>query len=671
MSGQVAAQPVTRASSRAISRVPYLPGLDGMRALAVVAVMLYHADTSWLPGGFLGVEVFFIISGYLITLLLVAEHEKRNAVSLKQFWIRRARRLLPAIIVLMGLVVTYAALFARDELGRLRGDVVAGLLYVTNWYQIWIGAGYTAQNEFAPLRHLWSLAVEEQFYVFWPLVMVVVLRVGRDRLPRVGLWMIGLSLLITIVVAMLYHPGPVGTCDVTPDAYFHAFGRCFSKLDTLYLSTPTRMSGILLGAGMAMWWRPLAIARGPIGRRGHVVDALALLGLVALGWLMWIVQLSEAKVDLGQVAGRLLFQGGFLLTGITTVLVIAAVSHPRAVTGRLLGNRVLLWIGTRSYGLYLFHWPVYQAIRKEAGIPLSPLQFVFAMAITVVLTEMSFRIIEAPVRTRQFLPALRVRLNAASPDRRRQVVAGGVLALLLPVFAGVSLVTADVKPTDIEAALQEGEDATVDVADLLGTSTTLFSDGSVSAGDSTPANGSADPDGTGKDPAATKAPTTPAPTTLPPQPIDVFAVGDSVMLGAAPNLSDRGAVVDAAVSRQGSTGADILTQLRDAGLLGNAVVIHLGTNGEMSQTTVDRMMDAVAQVPLVVALTVRADRGWTAGNNALIRALPASRPNVILLDWEIESAACPGNCFASDGIHLNPPGRAYYTDLIWKALGRA
>src|SRR6187551_3917743 len=151
-------------ASSNISRVPYMPGLDGMRALAVVTVMIYHANSTWLKGGFLGVEVFFVISGYLITLLLISEKEQTNHVDMKHFWIRRARRLLPALFVMLFLLTIWTALFERSTLGKLRGDVVAALGYGSNWYQVYTGQGYSAANDFAPLRHLWSLAVEEQFY---------------------------------------------------------------------------------------------------------------------------------------------------------------------------------------------------------------------------------------------------------------------------------------------------------------------------------------------------------------------------------------------------------------------------------------------------------------------------------------------------------------------------
>src|SRR3954451_6722456 len=221
--------------ARPVSAVPYLPGLDGMRALAVLAVMVYHANPSWLPGGFLGVEVFFVISGYLITLMLIGEHERSGTVSLRHFYMRRARRLLPALYVLLIGLTFYTALFRREALGQLRGDVLAALTYTSNWYQIWVGQGYTASGDFAPLRHLWSLAVEEQFYLLWPLVMIGLIRLGRRRLPQMAGYLAATALLITIVTAVLYHPGPIETCATTPGAYWNIAGRCISKADTLYL----------------------------------------------------------------------------------------------------------------------------------------------------------------------------------------------------------------------------------------------------------------------------------------------------------------------------------------------------------------------------------------------------------------------------------------------------
>ena len=270
-----------------ISRVPYLPGLDGLRAIAVVAVMVYHASSDWLPGGFLGVDVFFVISGYLITLLLIAEHEKTGRVHLGHFWLRRARRLLPALFLMLLLLVTYTAIFRSDALGQLRGDVLGGVFYVSNWYQIAVGAGYTAAGDFAPLRHLWSLAVEEQFYLIWPLVMVALLRRGDRRIAGAAKWLVLVSVVITAATALAYHRGTIGECDVTPEAYWTLGERCVSKADALYLSTITRAPGLLLGSAFAMVWRPMAIMRSPMRTKARLLDVVALAGLAGLVAMFW------------------------------------------------------------------------------------------------------------------------------------------------------------------------------------------------------------------------------------------------------------------------------------------------------------------------------------------------------------------------------------------------
>lgn len=700
-----------------ISRVPYLPGLDGMRALAVLSVMVYHANSTWLSGGFLGVEVFFIISGYLITLLLIAEHERTGQVKLGQFWLRRARRLLPALFTMMALVMVACALFMRDELGKLRGDVVAGLLYVSNWYQIWTGQGYTASADFAPLRHLWSLAVEEQFYLIWPLVMLLILRRGRSRLPRIGAWLFVIALAIALVTAVLYQPGVIGTPTATPDQYFDIAGRHLTRTDTLYLSTITRSGGILMGAGFAMWWRPYAVMRSPLRNRAAMFDVVAFAGLGALGLLMWQLHVTLQSNE-GLEGDAWLFRGGFLLTGLVTIVVIAAVTHLRSLSGRVLGNRVFNWIGLRSYGLYLYHWPVYQFIRKEAGIGLTLPKFAVALVITFAITELSYRCIETPIRSGRLREWVRINLRGRpTPQaalRRRRALAGGVLALALPVFAGISLAFAPLRQSDVAQSLSAGEGAVTDVLGGLpatpsgadspdatprSTSTTDAPDAVTTTEPKPPtttapsdavATTSAppgDPTSTGSvvvDPPSSTPPPTEAPaTTVPateaptttaaarPNPFDVIAIGDSVMLGAAPALQAKGAIVDAEVNRQGTRGIEIVEYLVSSGQLPNYLVIHLGTNGPASQETLDRMITAAKDVPFILVLTVRADRGWTADNNQRIRDLEIRyQGQVHLLDWANVSNQCVDNCFYSDNIHLRPNGQQFYADQVWAALGR-
>lgn len=641
--------PTTSTAQKAtqVSRVPYLPGLDGLRALAVVAVIIYHANSSWLPGGFLGVEVFFVISGYLITLLLVAEHERTGSVSLGDFWIRRARRLLPALFVMLLLLTLWTAFFERNALGALRGDVVAGLLYGSNWFQVWVGAGYTAVNDFAPLRHLWSLAVEEQFYLIWPLVMMLILRKGRRSLPRVALWFGAISLTIVFIVGVLMPTGRIGAdCASTPESYWTIAGRCVSKVDVLYLSTPSRATGLLLGAAMALVWRPYALLRGPMKKKGRHLDPFAVGGLALLGYLIWSLHITELVGEEGTYADPWLFRGGFFLTGLATLLIIAAVAHTKSLSGEILGNPVFRAIGERSYGLYLYHWPVFQALRHETGIPLKVHEFLGAMVVTALITEFSFRFIELPIRERRFKATWASIFQQGAKNSRLPAIGMAAILIALPAFAGFSLATAENRPNEVQAALDEGESAIVDSLEEVTAITTSVAP-------------TANPDDSA--PPATEAPA---------KRYEIFALGDSVMKGAAGALAELGVVVDATQDRQGKKGADIFWQLKELGVTMDSVVIHLGTNGPMSQETLDRMMSSLTEVRTVVILTSKARRDWTAPNNERIRALPARYPNVMVLDWEREADACIGACLTQDGIHLDKDGRIFYAQLIWKALGR-
>ena len=651
--------PSTGSRTQQISRVPYLPGLDGLRALAVIAVIVYHANPSWLPGGFLGVEVFFVISGYLITLLLVAEHERDDSVDLRAFWARRARRLLPALFVMMALLVVWSAFFERDALGALRGDVIAGALYGSNWFQVWIGAGYTAVNDFAPLRHLWSLAVEEQFYVIWPVVMLIVLRAGRQRLPRVAMWFAGIAFAIAVAVALLMPSGPIGTCVETPNSFWTIGDRCISKVDLLYLSTPTRATGLLLGAALALVWRPFALLRGPMRKKGPLLDPLALIGLLGLIFLAWNSKILKLKGEEGLHADPLLFRGGLFLTGLLTLLLISAVAHQKAFSGRFLGTTALRVIGERSYGLYLFHWPVFQALRHEAGIALQLHEFIGAMAVTVVITEISYRYVELPIRERRFRESMQSLLRSGPGALRRRGAFGVLSATIVavPAFSVVSLASAELKPNLVQATLDEAEGVVIDVLDEV---TAVTSSTSVPSTTTAPAsNTSAAPEATT---------TTSTTTTVPPPLYEVFALGDSVMKGAAPVLAERGIVVDAEESRQGKLAAEIFVQLRDLGVRMNVAVVHVGTNGPMSNETLDLMMSALQEVPRVIVLTGRGNRDWIDPNNFRIRSLPERYPNVVVLDWQLVSELCSGKCFAGDGIHLDRDGRTFYADQIALAL---
>jgi peptidoglycan/LPS O-acetylase OafA/YrhL len=644
-------------STPTLSSVPYLSGLDGLRAFAVVAVMIYHADASWLPGGFLGVEVFFVLSGYLITLLLMAETEQHGRVALRAFWVRRARRLLPALFALLTAVTVYTALFRSDYLGRLRGDVVAGVLYVSNWFQLWVGAGYASGGDFAPLRHLWSLAVEEQFYLIWPLVMVLLLRRGTRQLGRTAAGLGAAAVVVVLLTSLLHHSGPIGECEVTPDAFWRFGGRCISIADSLYLSTITRSSGLLLGAAFAMLWRPVAVMRSPLRRRPVILDAVGAVGVLVLVVLVNGLHFISADPDGGgTVADGRLMRGGFALTAIASLAAIVPLVHRGSMLNRLLSMGPLVWIGTRSYGLYLYHWPIYQVLRSVAGVPLGFGRFLIAMVLTGVVAELSYRHIEMPIRRGE--PILRRPTSNRLPvEARRATIGLTAVAAMLVVYSGARLATADLQLNEIEASIAAGQLDVTSVEELLGEVTTS---GSGDLTDATTDSGSP-VDGATTDSVAIAAQR---------EPVEFLAIGDSVMLGATGVLRERGYVVNAEQNRQLSGTLDFLRQLRDLGTFGDVVVVHLGTNGPIGSANLIEFLDIVRDVPMVVMLNVRGDVDWRDSNNEALAAVDGPDDNLIVIDWLTESENCSGSCFASDGIHLSADGQVFYADTIRNVTGR-
>ena len=632
----------------------YIPSLDGIRALSVLAVIVYHANKLWLPGGFLGVEVFFVISGYLITLLLLAESEKSGTVSLKQFWLRRARRLLPALwVVLLGVVV-FAALFQREILGTLRGDVVAALFYGFNWFQIWVGTSYFTSFEFVPLRHLWSLAVEEQFYLIWPIVMLVVAKTGKRRLPIVSAVFVGAAVTLAIYMSAVYQRGAISTISDTPEQFMSLFGQSVSRVDFLFLGTLTRSSGLLLGAALAIWWRPWLLQNSRAGA-SKLFDVVGFGGLVALALMMWRYHTVIEGTDSGTVGYDLLFQGGFFLTDVASVALIAAAVHPGSkVIAKTLSNPVLVWLGRRSYGFYLFHWPVFQFYRRFAGQGLTPYEFVVLVLLALALTELSYRYIETPVRQgalSRWWAEFRQPASGAQLVRRQRRIVMVALASVLPVFGVVSLATARVALDEIAQNLSDNEGNTVDV---------LGSGQSVGGGDAT---------------SAVTATTivgqvVTATTTLDGQVIDVLAIGDSVMLGAANVLTERGVTVDAVKSRPYRQALEIANFMKSVNRLGSVVIIHLGTNNTVDELTLDEIMVPLRDVPLVLFVTVHVPSEVRQNtNNRRINELPAKYENVKVLDWYSVALAHPEYLYG-DKTHIRPAGQKVYAELMMQAIGR-
>ncbi|MGZ4806605.1 MAG: acyltransferase family protein [Ilumatobacteraceae bacterium] len=397
---------------------------------------------------------------------------------------------------------------------------------------------------------------------------------------------------------------------------------------------------------------------------------LAVVGLAGLGLLMWKLTLSGDGRQTGIRFNPWLFRGGFFLTGLATLMVIAAVTHQRAMMGRLLGNPVFNWVGTRSYGMYLYHWPIYQIIRGQAGVPMNLTQWLWAMAITLPVTEASYRFIETPIRQGRLGEWMRGdrRPRTAAAYKRRQRLAGfGIASAALVGFAGVSIAMANnqcVGQIECDSQAAKGSVLTAPPA----TDPASIASSASSATVSLAPGATVAPGQTTLPPTST---TIPATTTTILQDQGYVAFGESVMLGAKPLLDARGILTFAEVSKGPTWELEQLQLAKTKYHITHGVVIQLGTNGTVTQQQYEDMLAQLTDVPLVVMMTVKAPKPWIDGNNALIRALPATHPNVVVLDWQARAAEISGHLSASDGgIHLSDDtAKQFYLLIIEQALG--
>jgi peptidoglycan/LPS O-acetylase OafA/YrhL len=699
------------------ARLPYSPALDGLRALAVIAVLIYHAGLHWLPGGFLGVEVFFTISGYLITSLLLSEWRATDRINLGQFWLRRARRLLPALYLVVVCSLVFAVLFLPDEVAKLRADALASFAYVINWYLIFSQQSYfEAVGRPSLLRHLWSLAVEEQFYLMWPLIFVLTMTRFRKRTVLVG---VAVAALISMaLMAVLYAPS--------------------ADPSRVYYGTDTRASGILIGVALAFIWTP--------GKsQGRRIDKLPfdLIGVLAFGALV-LCGLFISEFD------DFLYRGGFILTAISTAVLIAAVVHPRGKRiAAVLGSSALVWIGLRSYGIYLWHWPVFMLTRPQLDVSLDgPALLAVRLGLTLALAVLSYHLLETPIRTGALGRSWRALQQAEGPQRRQLGLRWAGVAAVLVVFSivlGSSVVRAQPPQTPAYlaelAAIQKGMQAQAVPLSEAGTrgvgATSVVSLPIIALSEPTLApvaqfQPSATPPveasatailtvtitATPTVPAAVPLPVTatlestprptdePAgqdaerlsavrpPTAIPPTPTatatvtptqpavggvpliltpipsePITAIGDSVMLGAAPVLQQAftNIEVDAEVGRQAWTTVGLIKARKAENRLGSVVVLHLGNNGRYTEQVFNEIMQTLSDRHTVIVFNVRVPREWEAYNNDIIAKGVKAYPNVVFVDWRGVTANRP-ELFWNDGHHLRPEGARFYAGLIAEAI---
>jgi peptidoglycan/LPS O-acetylase OafA/YrhL len=581
--------------------ISYRPGLDGLRAIAVAAVFLYHSRIDWLPGGFLGVDLFFVLSGYLITSLLLVEWEARNRIDLRRFWLRRARRLLPALVVVVLGSLALAAIFARQDLGRTRSDAVSSLLYYTNWHEIIANRSYfNLMGNPSLLQHTWSLAIEEQFYILWPLILVPCLvLVGRKRMPMLVIAGIAASVALMWI---LYNP---------------------ADPSRVYYGTDSRAFLLLMGILLALVW-PW------IERMRRAVPLLELLGIAALiGSVLLFLRMQDFNPTF--------YRGGDLAAAFCFVVLIAAVAHPRTGIGPALGIAPLRWVGERSYGIYLWHWPIIVLVAGVNTRP-SPGIVLAEAALVLVAATLSFRYIEEPIRSGRLQRRL-----AQHPRRYRlEVIGAGVvglvtaLAILFVTPASLNPVSSYVNPPQVTAATH---DTNPGIGPRRHQTSGL-------SGDVKPVKLGPLPRG------------------------KILALGDSVMLGCTRQLKEalhHRVRVDATVGRQIEDTVGELQTLRRHHKLTKVVVIQVGNNGPLWGRDLVRLRRALHGIPDVVAVNVRNTTSWQdESNHALVEWVRGWR-QAHLADWY--GASTPR--MMQDGTHPWPYGCWIYARLIANTLRSA
>lgn len=665
-------------------RSRYIPALDGIRTVAVAAVVLYHLGFSWIQGGLQGVTVFFVLSGYLITHLLIVEFDGTGRIDLKDFWIRRIRRLLPAIVTVIVATAALCALFNHVMLTKMRPDIVPSLLFFNNWWQILRNVSYfDALGDPSPLTHFWSLAIEEQFYLIWPLLLLALMKVGAKR-PTIRRITLAIALVSAAAMAVLYDPA------VDPSrVYYGTDTRVFSLLLGAWLAfipegtlrleglfgraksaapssaeqaTPspqpaeaaTDTDGDVLrepefirqlvaesAANAAGTRAPIDAHAAPAKPRFRILP-IDIVGLVGLCGLVAIMLCTNGYTSFQ-------YHGGTLLCTVLTLALIAACVQPDSLLARLFALPPLVWLGKRSYGIYLWHYPLLLLMNPVSDISAKPWwMYVIQILVIVGVAELSYRFIETPFRRGawgKIMHALkhdRVALGTAA--RRNAAVLAACAAIAGVAVGGIALVP------DTSALSEEGA--------------ALLEQGADSAGDK-PAAGS--PVATNDAKAGAETPTNEQ--GFPQDSFDIVMIGDSVSVRTVPFFEQRFPYghIDALKNRQFTAGIKVYQQLLDANQAGGILVFALGTNGLMTDEQIDTLMGLAGDKRTVVFVNTRSPQPWVGATNEAIARAAERYSNVRVVDWYGFSEG-RNDLFDGDGTHLNDAGAQAYIDLVYNAV---
>lgn len=614
----------------------YITGFDGIRSIAVIGVILYHLLPNQIKGGYLGVPIFFVLSGYLITDLLQQEWAINQKINIKQFYLRRMKRLYPALIGLLLFSTTYITLFQRNLLTNIRAVIVTSLLYINNWWQIFNGMSYFDRfaNE-SPFTHIWSLAVEGQHYLFWPLLFVLLRKYLKNWWKIFGVLLLA-SVISAELMALLYVPG--------------------SDPSRVYYGTDTRIFSIWLGCALGFVW-PSTRLKQDIPEKAkqifNVAGGLSLL-LIGIAFIFWDDYLS------------FLYRGGFFLFSLFSMVLVAVTAHPGASWNKWLTNPLFTWMGKRSYGIYLYQFPImifYENKIKNVGEkPIT--NAIIELILIFGIAELSYRFIEEPFRKfdyPKFLETLK------KPAEWKKTVALPVIFVLVVSMVGI-IIAPSKSASEEQTALQQRIEKNKKIADdskkpTTATSTSSTEEATETSSSQTETEASSTEETQPKEKSENYGLSAVALERG--QNLSITGFGDSVLLDAADELQSvfPNIVVDGEVGRQLYDSIPFITDLSEKGLLGDNVLVSLGTNGAFTENQFDEVMAAFGNRQ-IYWLNVRVPtRRWQNDVNNTLGKMAEKYDNLTLIDW-YDYSNDNDDWFYEDQVHPNEEGIYYYISLV-------
>ena len=575
--------------------VRHIASIDGLRAIAVTAVVLYHLGISWIPGGFLGVDLFFVISGYVITRLILDSINQSSALDLRAFYAARLRRIYPAFIFMVVCTIIFIGVWAPEAIKRFLSDLPYALTGSINWLLVARHQDYFEAIGRPPLlQHTWSLAVELQFYLIWPIVLLTVLKYfGKKNIARIALLIAIISGVTLFLVSLQLDQANA------------------QQVSHIYFGTDTHSLGLFLGSALAVSWIPQNLSADIEKRAQDVVDAIGVIGL--LGLIAAFLFIDETNASLYRIA--------FPLAGIFGCLVIISLVHPASRFAPLISSAPFRWIGQRSYGIYIWHWVIFQVTRPSVDLTGQSWALYLARVLLVLaLADISLRWVEIPFRQGMVQNWFRgMKYRSAKVKLRQQLSIVFSVIAVLAITSSIS-VQAINKADQIAQTQVNQQEVEAESQEDLGSTTGLW------------------------------------------------VTGDSVILGIRSKLESKEhiSLINARVGRQAP---ELLAVMRvDQGSVPSSpVVFNLGNNNALNEQTVRDIFEVVKNQPQVIVVNTSVPRSWKDANNAIISKVASGYPNVRLVDWDRVSKDRP-ELFAPDGIHLSPTGSDVYVDLVLTVL---